>query len=416
MQNINWKIIRFKSKLLADKKNNPVMVRVSYAGRWKYLSLVNYRSDNVKLTANTNNWDDDDGCYINDDDRNKTLATIERRIENYLERVNVNRETFTLQSFEQALVLAVDATSFYSLIEAQIKDLEEQGNEGYARTFRHAYSAVKRFTGNKDLELTNLDRSWSQKFTRYMDKNGCGANTISIYLRAVQRVYNIARENKLVKDELNFDIPSDDTNKKWVLSKKSMMSIINADIPESSKRMRHSLNYITFAYFAGGLNFMDLAILKWNKNIDGEYVIYHRRKLRGQSKKKKMMVKITPQIAKILNCYKNDGGYLPNGYIFPIVLDLQLTEDKKHARIKNARKRTNIHFRQIAENVSVKDYDKLSFRVLRDTFASVLFNEKGRPIEKVSQAMGHSDIRTTQIYLKGFDQDVIDSILEEDLY
>jgi len=371
----------------------------------------------LKLTANQTNWDDDCSCYTRaTDDRNKTIETIERRIENYLERIKVNKETFTLPGLEQALFVRVDASSFYSLIEAEINKRKASGGIGSALAFKDAYSAVKRFTGNRDFELSTLDTGWSEKFRTYMHGQGCGDNTVSIYLRSIQAIYNKSRGKGLVKEELNFKIPADVTNKIWVLSKKSMNEIINASIPKERKRKRHSLNYIAFAYYAAGMNFMDLADLRWNKNIEGDYIVYHRRKLRSNLKKRKMAVKITPPLKQILDYYKTDGGYHQNGYIFPIVLDLNLAEDKKHARIKNARKRTNQHFREIAEQVGAKDYDKVSFRVIRDTFASVLFNENSRPIEKVSQAMGHSRTGVTHRYVKRFAQDVIDEILQEDLY
>jgi len=36
MEIVKWKIIRYKSKTLADKKNNPVMLRVNFAGKRVY--------------------------------------------------------------------------------------------------------------------------------------------------------------------------------------------------------------------------------------------------------------------------------------------------------------------------------------------------------------------------------------------
>jgi len=116
-----------------------------------------------------------------------------------------------------------------------------------------------------------------------------------------------------------------------------------------------------------------------------------------------------------LDQYRNSIGYQPNGYIFPIIIDLKLKESTKQSRIKNARKKTNKHLRAIAKDVEVKDIDKLSFYSIRHTFASVLL-KKGRSVELISEAMGHKDIRTTQIYLDGLDQEVLDTAYEEDLY
>ena len=300
MQTVNWKIIRFTSKILADKKNNPIMLRVNFGGKRKHWSLVNYREDNLKLVANKNNWDTKKSRYIESDLRNKTLKKVERWIENYLERINVNNEIFTLQGMEQALFIQVDASSFYTLIEAHINDLKEQGKFGYARTFQDAYGAVKRFTKQKDFELSVLDENWSKRFAKFFEKEGCKPNTISIYLRNVRRIYNVAKENKLVKEDIKFKIPSNSTDKR-AMSKEDMKKLISAEVPDE---MHHTHNYIVFSYLAGGMNFIDIAYLQWDKNIDGNYIRYIRKKTEGKKKETKLTVKIVPPIKNILDSYQ----------------------------------------------------------------------------------------------------------------
>ncbi len=411
MQTVNWKIVRFTSKKLADK-SNPLVLRVNVNGKRKHWSLLNYRPDNLKLSANYKNWDETSSGYSKiKDPRNNTLKTIKRRIENYLEKIAVNKELFTFSGLEQSVFVQVDGTSFYSLIEAHINSLKQQNRLGYQRTFKDAFSAVKRFTKDKDFELTTLDKNWSIKFATFLAEEGCNKNTISIYLRNVQRIYNKAKENNIVKDELNFVIPSEET-KKRALSKDEMLAIVNANVSGS---MRDSHNYIAFSFYTGGMNFMDLAFLRWNLNIQGDYIVYERKKTINQKRTKKLTIKITPKVRSILDYYKDSNGYQPNGYIFPIIIDLRIKEGVKHSRIKNARKKTNKHLRIIAKDLEVKDANKISFYSIRHTFASVLL-KNGRPIELISEAMGHKDIRTTQIYLDGLDQEVLDKAYEEDLY
>lgn len=52
----------------------------------------------------------------------------------------------------------------------------------------------------------------------------------------------------------------------------------------------------------------------------------------------------------------------------------------------------------------------LSFHLARHTFATTITLANGVPIESVSKMLGHTDIRTTQIYAK-----VIDTKLSNDM-
>jgi len=59
---------------------------------------------------------------------------------------------------------------------------------------------------------------------------------------------------------------------------------------------------------------------------------------------------------------------------------------------------TNKSLKIIAERAGINK--KLSFHVARHTFATTVTLEKGISIESVSHMLGHSSIRTTQIYSK----------------
>lgn len=52
----------------------------------------------------------------------------------------------------------------------------------------------------------------------------------------------------------------------------------------------------------------------------------------------------------------------------------------------------------------------ISFHLARHTFATTITLANGVPIESVSKMLGHTDIRTTQIYAK-----VIDTKLSNDM-
>ena len=59
--------------------------------------------------------------------------------------------------------------------------------------------------------------------------------------------------------------------------------------------------------------------------------------------------------------------------------------------------KTNSYLKEIADLCGIKK--KLTFHLARHTFATMSLS-KGVPIESVSKMLGHTNIRTTQIYAR----------------
>lgn len=68
----------------------------------------------------------------------------------------------------------------------------------------------------------------------------------------------------------------------------------------------------------------------------------------------------------------------------------------------------NGYLKEIADLCGISK--KLTFHIARHTFATTVTLSNGVPIESVSKMLGHTSIRTTQIYAK-----VIEHKLSEDM-
>lgn len=111
--------------------------------------------------------------------------------------------------------------------------------------------------------------------------------------------------------------------------------------------------------------------------------------------KKRHKTKVTSNIRlldipkAILNKYE---GKLKNGQLLPVISNQKM----------------NDYLKEIA---TVCGIDKnVTFHLARHTFATTITLANGVPIESVSKMLGHTDIRTTQIYAK-----VIDAKLSNDM-
>lgn len=90
--------------------------------------------------------------------------------------------------------------------------------------------------------------------------------------------------------------------------------------------------------------------------------------------------------------YSDDPRAVSNGTLFPVI----------------SNQRMNGYLKEIAEICEIsKD---LTFHIARHTFATTVTLSNGVPIESVSKMLGHTSIRTTQIYAK-----VVESKLSEDM-
>ena len=87
----------------------------------------------------------------------------------------------------------------------------------------------------------------------------------------------------------------------------------------------------------------------------------------------------------ILKKYK---GKLPNGKILPVISNQKL----------------NAYLKEIADVCGIKK--NLTFHMARHTYATEICLSNGVPIETISKMMGHSSIRTTQIYAEITNQKV----------
>lgn len=160
-------------------------------------------------------------------------------------------------------------------------------------------------------------------------------------------------------------------------------------------------NYFIFSFYTRGMNFADMATLKWN-DISDDRIYYTRSKT-----KRNFQIKILPPVQEILNYYK--GRSTPTDYVFPILLEQGMTFSHLENRKRKVLKRYNKRLKEIA---SLCGIDKpLSSYVARHSYANSL-KQKGISTDIISESMGHQNIAITQAYLKELDNSLIDEAME----
>jgi len=97
---------------------------------------------------------------------------------------------------------------------------------------------------------------------------------------------------------------------------------------------------------------------------------------------------ILPKAAAIIEKYKDNPRAIAQGTMFPVISNQKL----------------NSYLKEVADLCGIKKH--LTFHLARHTFATSVTLSNGVPIETVSKMLGHTTIRTTQIYAKVVEQKV----------
>ncbi|TMM52113.1 site-specific integrase [Maribacter algarum] len=288
--------------------------------------------------------------------------------------------------------------SFYEYGESLAEDLKVAQRFGTARSYRGIVSILKTFTKGKDLKFNELNYDFIKKFEKYHLAKGNSINSLSVYLRAIKAIYNKGIKAGLVEREAYpfayYSIRQTPTEKR-ALKIEDIRKIMILKLPKDMAIFRYR-NYFICSYLLYGMNFTDMCYLKLENIIDG------RIKFRRRKTSKLYDIKITEQLAQILDIYLE--GKAKNDYIFPVIK----REDPaiQEREISWERKRYNRGLKKIGELCGIEQ--KLTTYVSRHSFATqAMLNDV--PLQAISAMLGHTKLNTTQIYLKSLPTNILDS-------
>ncbi len=144
--------------------------------------------------------------------------------------------------------------------------------------------------------------------------------------------------------------------------------------------------YTGFAY----IDVCQLSPKNLVKGIDGTDWIHTER----EKTETPVHVPLLPQALSIIERYKNHPRSIHTGTLFPIISNQKL----------------NSYLKEVADICGITK--NLTFHIARHTFATTVTLSNGMPIETVSKLLGHTTIKTTQIYAKVIEQKVSDDMMQ----
>jgi len=313
-------------------------------------------------------------------------------IENKLQKANdifldhkINQKDLSIDEFEFLYIKVLNKDSFYEFAEHYIKD---KGYEGETlRSYQSYLTKLKHY--KKDINFSEINTlAFSEAYEKYMRTKLLNeSSTTHKSLSFIRTVLNDAKSKGILQQVLfNFDVKKKSGTREFLTSQEleQLENLIN------DKRLKgyqeKALTYFLFACYSG-LRYMDLKTLKYNEIVIKEVYndttkqlepIEHIKKLIHKTKNSTGLVIEIPLISR---AKKLIGIGLPEELIFAV----------------NSNQVSNRYAKELMVLAKIKK--NISMHCARHTFATHCLN-LGIPMEVVSKLLGHSDLRTTQIYAK----------------
>ncbi|HRZ97953.1 MAG TPA: site-specific integrase [Paludibacter sp.] len=266
----------------------------------------------------------------------------------------------------------------------------------YEVTLKHTTSFLRKRYNLSDIHFAEINHMFISDFETFLMVDcQCQSNTTAKFMQFFKRIILIARNNGWMLHDpfVNYKIRINKVDRGY-LTKEELELIFKKKI--EIPRLEHVRDIFVFSCFTG-LAYIDVYNLKESNirtSFDGNLWIMTKRQKTDVNSNIPLLE--VPKM--ILAKYK---GKLPEGKILPITSNQKM----------------NAYLKEIGDLCEIKK--NLTFHLARHTFATTITLSQGVPIETVSKMLGHTNIKTTQIYARitdnkiGHDMGVLSDKLKE---
>lgn len=253
----------------------------------------------------------------------------------------------------------------------------------YELTRRRLEEFIKYKYSVSDMPLKDINVLFVENFLLFNENvHGCNHNTAMKFIQRLRTVVNFAKNTGMlfVDPFGNFKVKFERTDRGY-LTMEEIMAIYHHTFP--SRRLEQVRDLFIFSCFTA-LSYIDVCELQpddISTGFDGNlWIIRKRHKTKVTASIRLLDIPIA-----ILKKYK---GKLPNGKLLPVI----------------SNQRVNDYLKEIAAMCGINK--RLTFHMARHSCATSVLLANDVPIETVSKILGHTNIRTTQIYARITDRKV----------
>ncbi len=338
----------------------------------------------------------------NEDKPNRTRMRI---IEEKAQEIADKLEYFSFEAFEEIMFPKYgkgekDVVFYYK---KAIEQYKRNRQIGTASNYQYSLKSLLEYSQTGNLDFSTITPQWLKDFENHLLTNKKSQTTIGMYLRPLRAIFNTAISDKAIKvDQYPFGnkkytIPSPKGFKK-ALSKEQLKHLYEVD--PSTPEQQKAKSFWFFSYACNGMNFKDIANLQY-KDISGDILTFRRAKTLNTNKSQAPVIAYLNEFTlSVIEKYGNKK-ISPETYIFAIV-NHSSSPEEQHAQLKNFIRYVNQHFEKFANRIGINE--QVSTYWARHTFATNAIRN-GASLEFVSEALSHSNLKTTIGYFAGFEDE-----------
>ncbi|TKC00180.1 site-specific integrase [Pedobacter cryophilus] len=398
------KAILFKSKTLSNGEH-PIMLRVTKNRVRKYISLG--------ISCHSKDWNEKDNLPKKSHPHKSIIdKIISKKVAEYndaLMNLKSEDKDFTPDVLINKASKPISKITVFNFFEQKIQQLKDAKQIGNSKVYNDTRNKLKKFLDNKDITFSQIDYNFLLKFETSLKADGLSDTGISVRMRTLRALFNAAIEENYAKRDNypfhKFKITERYNTKtqKRAITKEELKKIEALVFKQGSSEFE-AQQYFLFSYYGQGINFVDVAHLKWVNLIDGR--IYYKRAKTGTE----LNFKLPAPALKIIEFWRISNNPPKDDYIFSILnKQTHITPTQQHNRIHKVLTRVNQDLKEIGKMAEIGI--PLTSYVARHTFATVL-KKSGVSTAIISESMGHQTEAITQTYLKSFENSIIDEAME----
>lgn len=329
---------------------------------------------------------------------NNRLEKIRTKIQDIYNQLESIGEPFDVLTIKERFLGNRKEKGLLEIFDSVVTNIEARLDKDYSPgTLKHYQTTKKRLveflktrSERSDIALSKVDFSFLNSFDVFlkMEKNVM-PNTALGYHKHVKKVFNTAISLGYVSHcpYESFKPTRNETNRDFLtLQELTHIQSKKIDI----LRLDFIRNVFVFASYTG-LSYSDIEKLSSNhiqKGSDGnDWIIIDRTKTESRCR-----IPLLPAAKEVLKKYENHPVARSANRLLPIYSNQKM----------------NSYLKELADICEIQK--NLSMHVARHTFATSVTLTNGVPLETVSKMLGHSSLKTTQIYAR-----IVDTKISNDM-
>lgn len=285
-----------------------------------------------------------------------------------------------------------------------IECLQEEGRYSTAHVYENAVRSFYQFCGTTSVAFSKINRDTLKKYNNYLSAAHLKPNTISTYMRMLRSIYNRGVDTcqaPYVHGLFRDVFTGVDTRQKKAIPIDQLHTLLNKD-PQSDK-LRHTQAVANLLFQFCGMPFADFAHLE-KSNLEQGLLKYNRLKT-GTPMSIEILESAKERIAQLSDQDSSDHPSDPPSdgpdYLFNILSgNYKWGGEEAYREYQSALRRFNNQLRSLSKQLNIPSL--ITSYTLRHSWATTA-KYRGVSIEMISESLGHKSIKTTQIYLKGFE-------------